>query len=214
MHTGKNRRAQILRFSCKSGSKNGTPLQSYQNTTKVTTSTQIATSQPKHKHKDTIITWHKPPTLGVHTHTESDLTGVKRLSLVRRLLSKVNLLSISSCILYRGITHLFIALKFNVKKGTFSCSLLNRVSSGSLQLYQIHRKAVGGLSNAAPTVEENKSLTVLEQSMSLVVIFEYGNATGEQRSAESHFDKHRLSACESFGIIQFSGDSAGSSYWA
>ena len=106
---------------------------------------------------------------------------MKRLSLVRRLLSKVNLLSISSCILYRGIPHLFIALKFNVKKGTFSCSLLNRVSSSSLQLYQIHnhRKAVGGLSNAAPTVEENKSLTVLEQSMSLLVLFKCGSATGE-----------------------------------
>ena len=35
-----------------------------------------------------------------HTHTESDLTGVKRLSLVRRILSKVNLLSIASYILY------------------------------------------------------------------------------------------------------------------
>ena len=140
---------------------------------------KLQLSQPKHK--DTIITWHKPPTLGVytHTHTESDLTGVKRLSLVRRLLSKVNLLSISSCILYRGIPHLFIALKFNVKKGTFFCSLLNRVSSDSLQLYQIHRKAVGGVSNAAPTVEENKSLTVLEQSMSLQVLFKCGSATGE-----------------------------------
>ena len=72
-----------------------------------------------------------------------------------------------------------------MKKGTFFCSLLNRVSPGSLQLYQIHnhRKAVGGLSNAAPTVEENKSLTVLKQSMSLVVLFKNfkcGSATGEQ----------------------------------
>ena len=42
---------------------------------------------------------------------------------------------------------------------------------------------MGGLSNAAPTVEENKSLTVLEQSMSLVVLFKNfkcGSATGEQ----------------------------------
>ena len=180
---------------------------------------KLQLSQPKHK--DTIITWHKPPTLGVytHTHTESDLTGVKRLSLVRRLLSKLNLLSISSCILYRGIPHLFIALKFNVKKGTFFC----RVSSGSLQLYEIqdHRKAVGGLSNAAPIVEENKSLTVLEQSMPLLVLFKCGSATGEhgylyfvQRSAELHFVKHRLSARESFDIVQLSGDLAGSSYWA
>ena len=78
---------------------------------------------------------------------------------------------------------------------------------------------MGGLSNAAPTAEENKSLTVLEQSMSLVVLFKCGTATGEhgylylvQRSAESHFVKHRLSACESFDIIQLSGDLAGSSY--
>ena len=108
-----------------------------------------------------------------------------------------------------------------MKKETFFCSLLNRVSPGSLQLYQIHnhRKAVGGLSNAAPTVEENKSLTVLEQSMSLVVLFKCGAATGEhgylylvQRSAESHFVKHRLSARESFDIIQLSEDLGGSSY--
>ena len=104
-----------------------------------------------------------------------------------------------------------------MKKGTFFC----RVSSGSLQLYEIqdHRKAVGGLSNAAPIVEENKSLTVLEQSMSLVVLFKCGSATGEygylhfvQRSVKSHFIKHRLSACESFDIIQLSGDLGGSSY--
>ena len=64
-----------------------------------------------------------------------------------------------------------------MKKGTFFC----RVSSGSLQLYEIqdHRKAVGGLSNAAPIVEENKSLTVLEQSMPLLVLFKCGSATGE-----------------------------------
>ena len=78
--------------------------------------------------------------------------------------------------------HLTIALKFIVKRGTFFCSLLNRVSPGSLQLYQIHnhRKAVGGLSNAAPTVKENKSLTVLKQSISLVVLFKCGSPTGEQ----------------------------------
>ena len=54
------------------------------------------------------------------------------------------------------------------------------MSPSSLQLYQIHRKAVGALSNGAPTVKENKSLTVLKQSISLVVLFKCGSPTGEQ----------------------------------
>ena len=85
--------------------------------------------------------------------------------------------------------------------------------------HPLEGRRIGGLSNAAPTVEENKSLTVLEQSMSLVVLFKCGSATGEygylhfvQRSVKSHFIKHRLSACESFDIIQLSGDLGGSSY--
>ena len=155
-----------------------------------------------------------------HTHTESDLTGVKRLSLVRRLLSKVNLLSIVSNILYWGIPDSFIALMWiNVKKGNF---LLQPLEQSELRLVATlsdphplegRRRALKCCANCGREQIANSSGTKYVFS-STFQMWQCNRGIWlhfVQRSVKSHFIKHRLSACESFDIIQLSGDLGGSS---